>query len=148
MITYQLTNENYIYKIDDSTKTTIPLPVESPLFPPYYNEEYEKYKNWLNEGNIPLPPEISFEEQYKNFLEKIEDYYDKKAQEKNYNNRFTCALRASYAGPFQQEGIFFGSWMDNCNKICYDILKDVKAGNRDIPSFEEVISEFPSMSWE
>lgn len=78
----------------------------------------------------------------------LENMYDSKAQEKHYDNRLTCALRAGYAGPFQAEGIKFGLWMDDCNLKAYQILAEVKAGARTLPTQEDFLAEMPAFSWE
>jgi hypothetical protein len=77
----------------------------------------------------------------------LEDHYDAVAQQKRYDNRYTCALRAGYAGPFQAEGIAFAVWMDNCNAMAYQILADVLNGVRPAPTIEQLISELPTISW-
>jgi len=77
----------------------------------------------------------------------LEDFYDSKAQEKKYDNRLTCTLRAGYAGPFQSEGISFAIWMDNCNAYAYQVMQDVLAEEREIPTSEELIVELPILEW-
>jgi len=77
----------------------------------------------------------------------LEDFYDSKAKEKKYDNRLTCTLRAGYAGPFQSEGISFAIWMDNCNAYAYQVMQDVLAEEREIPTSEELIVELPILEW-
>lgn len=78
----------------------------------------------------------------------LEAMYDSKAQEKHYDDRKTCALRAGIVGsPFQAEGQRFGIWMDTCNLKAYQILAQVKAGARELPSQEDFLAEMPAFSW-
>ena len=77
----------------------------------------------------------------------LESHYDGEAQKKNYDNRFTCALRAGYAGPFQAEGQAFALWMDNCNAHGYQVMADCKAGTRTPPTPSELIAELPALVW-
>jgi hypothetical protein len=77
----------------------------------------------------------------------LEQFYDKKAQERKYDNRYTCALRAGYAGPFQPEGVAFAQWMDTCNGMCYQMLTDVQSGTIPLPTIESVIQSFPDLIW-
>jgi hypothetical protein len=77
----------------------------------------------------------------------LEAHYDAKAREKRYDTRYTCALRAGYAGPFQAEGTAFATWMDNCNAMAYQILADVLNGVRAAPSISQLISELPVLDW-
>ena len=79
--------------------------------------------------------------------EALGQLYDKKAREKLYNDRYTCALRAGYPGPFQAEGITFATWMDSCNALGYTILAEVNAGTRPAPTLEEFLGMLPQLSW-
>lgn len=83
------------------------------------------------------------------YIKALENMYDLKAQEKNYDNRITCALRAGMTGsPFQAEGTRFGNWMDECNLAAYIILDAVKKGQREIPTLQDFLAEMPQFSWE
>ena len=77
----------------------------------------------------------------------LESHYDTEAQKKNYDNRFTCALRAGYAGPFQAEGVAFATWMDSCNAYGYQVIADVKGGKRTVPTAAELLAELPTIEW-
>lgn len=77
----------------------------------------------------------------------LEALYDSKAQERRYDNRYTCALRAAYAGPYQPEGTAFAVWMDTCNAQCYALLLEVQAGTVPMPTIEEVIAGLPELIW-
>lgn len=77
----------------------------------------------------------------------LDDYFDRKAKEKNYDNRYTCAIRAGYVGPFQSDGQSFAQWMDACNAYGYQELAKVKNGLRPVPTVEQFLSELPSAPW-
>lgn len=77
----------------------------------------------------------------------LESHYDKTAQQRRYDNRLTCALRAGYAGPFQAEGQAFAIWMDTCNAYAYQVMADCLAGTRPAPTAAELIAELPPMLW-
>jgi hypothetical protein len=81
------------------------------------------------------------------FVAAMEAHFDSKAQEKKYDNRLTCALRAGYAGPFQAEGQAFAVWMDTCNAYGYSEMEKVLAGQRPMPTPDELIAEFPVLTW-
>jgi len=72
---------------------------------------------------------------------------DAKAQEKNYDNRISCALRAGYPGPFNAEGSKFAAWMDTCNALGYQVLADVNAGKRPRPTLPEFLALMPALVW-
>ena len=77
----------------------------------------------------------------------LERMYDAEAQSHRYDNRFTCALRAGYPGPFQAEGLAFASWMDACNAHGYQVMAECEAGLRPIPTEAEFLAEMPVMVW-
>lgn len=77
----------------------------------------------------------------------LTNYLDSVAQQKKYDNRITCALRAGYAGPFQVEGTTFASWMDQCNYQAYQLLDQVIAGIIPEPTIEEFIASLPAFTW-
>lgn len=73
--------------------------------------------------------------------------FDETAQQKNYDNRVTATLRAGYPGPFQAEGIAFGTWMDTCYAMGYQIMAEVLAGQRPMPTVDEFLALLPTMEW-
>jgi len=77
----------------------------------------------------------------------LDTHLDTVAQQRLYNDRFTCSLRAGYPGPFQAEGQTFAIWMDNCNITAYQIMAEVKQGSRPIPTGAELIAEMPIIEW-
>jgi len=95
----------------------------------------------------PPTPEPTEEEIIKAYTAFLERKYDEVAKERRYDNRITCSLRAGYEGPFQKEGIAFGSWMDSCNHLAYQVLDESLTGEREIPSKEELWSMMPVIVW-
>lgn len=82
------------------------------------------------------------------FESALDAHLDAKAQERRYDNRITCALRAGFTGPFQAEGIAFAQWMDACNAYAYQLLADVQAGVRQPPAnVEAFVEELPDLVW-
>lgn len=77
----------------------------------------------------------------------MEAFYDAEAQTQNYDNRYTCAMRAGYPGPFQAQGAAFGTWMDTCNAIAYGVLAQVEGGQVSAPTLDELLAMFPEMVW-
>jgi len=91
---------------------------------------------------VPPPPTVA------DFVAALEAHYDAKAQERSYDNRLTCALRAGYPGPFQGEGTAFAVWMDTCNAYAYTVLDSVQAGQRAMPATPAaLIAELPALVW-
>jgi hypothetical protein len=77
----------------------------------------------------------------------LEAHYDSVARQRRYDDRYTCALRAGFNGPFQAEGQAFAAWMDACNAHAYGVLELVKSGERETPTAEALIAELPEMTW-
>ena len=78
----------------------------------------------------------------------LEKHLDSTAQVKRYTNRITCAVRAGYPNQWQAEGAAFGTWMDTCNGLGYQMLAEIEAGTRPMfNSVEEFIAEMPPMVW-
>lgn len=75
----------------------------------------------------------------------VQQHLDVKAKERNYDNIHSAALRASYPGPFHDEGVAYATWMDDCWLKCYQILAGVKSGTRAIPTEAELLSELPTL---
>lgn len=93
---------------------------------------------------IPMAEQAALVAQYEQALT---EHLDAKARERRYDSRITCALRAGFPGPFHAEGTAFAQWMDNCNSYAYQVLADVQAGNRTLPSVEAFIAELPDLIW-
>lgn len=74
----------------------------------------------------------------------LDAHLDAVARQHRYDNRFTFALRAGFAGPYQAEGAAFALWMDTCNYQAFQLLESVLAGESSIPSSaEEFIAMLP-----
>jgi hypothetical protein len=74
-------------------------------------------------------------------------HLDAVAGQRRYDNRFTCALRAGFPGPFQAEGIAFAQFMDECNMAGYSLMRSVKAGLAPVPTEAELIALMPVIEW-
>lgn len=127
--------------------TEIPDPV--PPTPPegltvdeafIYNELTDTpYAQWT-----PKAPEQLKAILVRKFEGALDAHLDATAREHRYNDRFTFALRAGYAGPFHAEGVAFAQWMDSCNAQAYQLLLDVEAGAAVMPeSIEAFIATLP-----
>lgn len=99
-------------------------------------------------GYAPEKPAPTEEEIQAQLTQAVQDYMDNKAQEKNYDNIHTaCTYANSTDEIFKKEGTACVAWRDNVWKTCYNILAEVKAGNRAIPTIEELIAELPVLVW-
>lgn len=111
---------------------------------------HEQHPDYIYDGTtlvappVPTIPPPTNAEIIAAITRDLEAYYDTVAQRRRYDNRLTCALRAGYPGPFQTEGQTFAVWMDNCNAYAYQVMADVQAGKRGIPTSSQLIAEFPA----
>ena len=102
---------------------------------------------WVIIDELPAEPEPTTEEIALAMEVAIDAYIDSVAQAKGYDSRITAALRAGYENPWQAEGIVFGQWMDSVYAYCQQVQVDALAGNRTIPTAEELIAELPEIIW-
>lgn len=77
----------------------------------------------------------------------LTDHFNAVAAQRHYDSYLTAALRAGYAGPFQAEGIAYGSWMDSCNAQGYALISAVQAGTKPLPTIPDFIAGLPAMAW-
>lgn len=100
---------------------------------------------------VPLTPEESAEilsSVLGDYDRALNDHFDSVAQTKQYDSKITCALRAGFSGPYQQEGIAFAQWMDSCNESAYQIYAAIASGEmQPFDSEEDFIATFPQMVW-
>ena len=91
--------------------------------------------------------EMTQSEHFKAIEHALEQHMDAVAQADGWDDRKTCALRAGYAGPWQQKGIKFAQWMDNCWAYVIQEQSKVAAGTRAMPIPAQAIAELPAMVW-
>ena len=78
----------------------------------------------------------------------VQNYMDTTVQTRGYDNIHTaCTYASSTDETFKAEGTACVVWRDTVWRKCYDILAEVKAGTREIPTEEELISELPKLEW-
>lgn len=77
----------------------------------------------------------------------LDRFLDAQAQTRQYDNRVTCAMRAGYPGPYQAEGIAYGTWMDQCYQIETGVLNAVRAGTQPMPTISEMLAMMPAFAW-
>lgn len=77
----------------------------------------------------------------------LTDHLDAVAQSDQWENRITLAVRAGYPNPWQPKAIAFGTWMDSCNALGYQMLADFQHGLIPQPTVAEFVAALPPMIW-
>ena len=78
----------------------------------------------------------------------VQDYMDATVQDRGYDGIATaCTYATSTDTTFAAEGTACVAWRDKVWRHCYDTLAEVLAGERDIPTTEELIAELPELVW-
>ena len=99
----------------------------------------------------PLPaaePTLSPEETLKTMQDAIQSHMDAKARERNYDGILSlCTYATSTNSKFAAEGQAGVIWRDACWAKGYEIMADVQAGNRAIPTKDELLAELPAFTW-
>lgn len=108
--------------------------------------------SWVQQWNVRTASgdEIAAEQQvlFAQYEARLDDHLDEVAQQKRYTNRFTCALRAGYPGPYHDECAKFAAWMDSCNALAYQMMTAIVAGTAQIPeSPAAFIAALPTLEW-
>ena len=111
---------------------------------------YSHYLDTPDENGVYQPDTVKIDAdakaQLKASLEQtVQSYLDGEAQKLGYDNIVSACTYASASNPFQEEGQSFVSWRGNVWATCYQILADVEAGTRSIPTEEELLAELPTL---
>lgn len=95
----------------------------------------------------PEPPKTP-EQIQKELTDAVQKYLDATAKKRGYDGILSLAsYAASTHPPFAAEGRAGADWRDAVWGYCYQVLADVQAGNRTIPTASELLAELPVMVW-
>lgn len=124
-------------------------------------DAYSRCAEWCNENNafiedcgdyyevkaIPEPtPEEIAEQIQKQLTEAVQNVLDSKAQELNYDNCLSvCSYIDTGVARFDAEGKAFRAWRSAVWAKGYEILAQVQAGERGIPTESELLAELPEL---
>lgn len=96
----------------------------------------------------PPPPPETFDQAKARLSAVVQSYLDTKPQERNYDGILSACSYATSTNPkFAAEGQACVAWRDDVWASCYQMLADVQAGTRAIPTEAELIAELPVLTW-
>jgi len=75
----------------------------------------------------------------------LENLLDTTAQERTWKDCMSARAAAGYPSSFQPEGIAFVNWWPACWEMAHQILADVQAQTRPIPTLAEFLAEMPAL---
>ena len=115
-------------------------------------EDGTRYRHYLDAPDadgVYQPDTIKIDEDAKARLkasleQTVQSYLDSEAQKLGYDNIISACTYASVNNPFQAEGQSFVSWRGNVWATCYQVLADVEAGIRTVPTEAELLAELPT----
>jgi len=82
------------------------------------------------------------------FTDAIQQHLDAFAQTRGYDSIFTATTYATSTSPrFGPEGQYAVEARDATWKAAYELLDEVQAGKRPMPSLQEVFAELPELRW-
>ena len=103
--------------------------------------------NWYVEGTEPNMPDFLYREKIQKELSDVAQIYlDVTAQKYGYDHcNSACTYVNTGVAKFDAEGEAFRKWRSAVWNKCYEILDEVIAGERDIPTKEILLAELPRL---
>lgn len=99
---------------------------------------------WYLSGYAPAP---NVEKIQEHLTAKIQEVLDGEAQKLGYDSCLSvCSYVDTGVQKFDDEGAAFRAWRSQVWAKGYEILDEVKAGTREIPTEEELLAEMPKLA--
>ena len=129
-----------VYVFDLTTQTIAPQGM-----PPSQSHVWDwTTLQWVD--NPPPPP--TAEEIVAQVTAAVQSHLDAEARTRSYDGVLSLASYAASTNPtFSAEGNAGVVWRDAVWAHCYQVLADVQAGTRAIPTAAELLAELPAMVW-
>lgn len=94
------------------------------------------------------PADFGVEDLQKKYTKLVQNYMDKIVQARGYDDVFTCISYVDSTDEiFRREAQAVLAWRDKVWRLCYDILAEVNAGRRAVPSESELLAMLPRLEW-
>lgn len=119
-----------------------------------FDHNNRRYDNWTPEDAIAagVPQEVIdqaiAEAQLAGFTASVQRHLDTTARARGYDGILSlCSYAASDQPRFGAEGKAGVAWRDAVWAACYEIVDAVRAGQRQVPTREELLAELPAIVW-
>ena len=139
-----------MYKLTDSPSTIIRVADGAHIPVDPANTDYQAYLEWLAEGNAPLPVDPSTPEQIMaECVERTQKRLDDFARTRNYDGILSaCTYATSTVPKFATEGQYCVNARDRTWAMLYQLLAEVQAGTRPMPSgYADIEPLLPVLEW-
>lgn len=94
------------------------------------------------------PANFGIEDLQAKYTRLVQDYMDKAVQTRGYDDVFTCISYVDSTDEiFRREAQAVLAWRDKVWRMCYEVLAEVKAGKRAVPSEAELLAMLPKLEW-
>lgn len=94
------------------------------------------------------PANFGIEDLQAKYTRLVQDYMDKAVQTRGYDDVFTCISYVDSTDEiFRREALAVLAWRDKVWRMCYDVLAEVNAGKRAVPSEAELLAMLPKLEW-
>ena len=100
---------------------------------------------WVLESPVVHQPTI--EDIKSRLIVTVQNHLDNTARARGYDSIVSACSYAAVANIFQIEGIAAIQWRSSVWEKCYQILAEVQANTRAIPSESELIALLPVINW-
>lgn len=139
---YQLTDSTIVIRLADGAN--IP---DDPA-----NSDRQRYLQWLYAGGVPLPPEPQAADPSRlqtAIVQATQQRLDDFARTRNYDGILSvCTYATSTVPRFATEGQYAVNVRDATWAKLYEMLADVEAGTRPVPTgFADIEPELPALEW-
>lgn len=74
----------------------------------------------------------------------LDRYLDSVAQQYRFSDRTRLTLRAGYPNRWHDLAVAYGTWMDAVNALCEAAITDVLTGERELPTWAQLLAELPT----
>lgn len=115
--------------------------------PPERISDFAPYRHYVDHWETAAPPPPTPEQIQQALAGAVQLHLDEEARKLGYDNISTAVTYADEPAvpKFQAEGLAFREWRSRVWARCYELLGEVQAGTRAIPTEDELLAELPAL---